>query len=69
MFIKNIFNVKNYKGLEDGFKVEFDEITYIVGDNAREKDDFNNFLKDIVLDYPKIIKIQSNALTAARNNL
>lgn len=37
MFIKNIFNVKNYKGLEDGFKVEFDEITYIVGDNAKNK--------------------------------
>ena len=30
MFIKNIFNVKNYKGLEDGFKVQFDDITYIV---------------------------------------
>lgn len=37
MFIKNIFNVKNYKGLEDGFKVEFDESTYIVGDNAKNK--------------------------------
>ncbi len=37
MFIKNIFNVKNYKGLEDGFKVQFDDITYIVGDNAKNK--------------------------------
>ena len=37
MIIKNIFNVKNYKGLEDGFKVQFDDITYIVGDNAKNK--------------------------------
>lgn len=37
MVIKNIFNVKNYKGLEDGFKIEFDDITYIVGDNAKNK--------------------------------
>lgn len=37
MFIKNIFNVINYKGLENGFKVDFDDITYIVGDNAKNK--------------------------------
>src|SRR5574344_1938277 len=37
MYIKNIFNVKNYKGLDDGFKVKFDDITYIIGDNAKNK--------------------------------
>lgn len=37
MVIKNIFNVKNYKGLEDGFKMQFDDITYIVGDNGKNK--------------------------------
>lgn len=37
MFIKNVFNVINYKGLENGFKVDFDDITYIVGDNAKNK--------------------------------
>lgn len=37
MVIKNIFNVKNYKGLVDGFKVQFDDITYIIGDNAKNK--------------------------------
>lgn len=37
MYIKNIFNVKNYKGLENNFKVEFDDVTYIVGDNAKCK--------------------------------
>ena len=53
-----------------GTRSKFNQCTLdIVGDNAREKDDFNNFLKDIVLDYPKIIKIQSNELTVARNNL
>lgn len=37
MYIKNIFNVKNYKGLNDGFKVQFEDITYIIGDNAKNK--------------------------------
>lgn len=37
MYIKNIFNVKNYKGLPDGFKTNFEEVTYIVGDNAKNK--------------------------------
>ena len=37
MYIKNIFNVINYKGLPDGYKADFDNITYIVGDNAKIK--------------------------------
>ena len=37
MVIKNIFNIKNYKGLPDGFKVNFEDITYIIGDNAKNK--------------------------------
>ena len=37
MYIKNIFNVINYKGLEDGISVEFENITYILGDNAKLK--------------------------------
>lgn len=37
MIIKNIFNVKNYKGLEDDFRVDFGDITYIIGDNAKNK--------------------------------
>lgn len=37
MYIKNIFNVKNYKGLPDGFKTNFEEVTYIIGDNAKNK--------------------------------
>ena len=37
MYIKNIFYVKNYKGLEDGFNINFNDITYIVGDNAKNK--------------------------------
>ena len=37
MYIKNIFNVRNYKGLEDGFNISFSDITYIVGDNAKNK--------------------------------
>lgn len=37
MYIKNVFNIKNYKGLPDGFKTNFEDITYIVGDNAKNK--------------------------------
>lgn len=37
MFIKNIFNVKNFKGLQDGARINFDNITYIIGDNAKNK--------------------------------
>lgn len=37
MYIKNIFNVRNYKGLEDEFNISFSDITYIVGDNAKNK--------------------------------
>lgn len=37
MLIKNVFNIKNYKGLEDGSKIDFEDITYIIGDNAKNK--------------------------------
>lgn len=37
MVIKNIFNIKNYKGLPDGIKINFEDTTYIVGDNAKNK--------------------------------
>ena len=37
MYIKNIFNVRNYKGLDDGFNINFSDITYIIGDNAKNK--------------------------------
>lgn len=37
MYIKNIFNIINYKGLEDNFSVNFDDVTYIIGDNAKRK--------------------------------
>ena len=37
MYIKNIFNIINYKGLPDGYRANFDDITYIIGDNAKNK--------------------------------
>lgn len=53
-----------------GTKSKFAQSTLdVVGDNAKDKDSFNAFLRDLILDYPKIIKIQSNELTVARNNL
>lgn len=68
--LKMTLSFDNCEYFKVGTRSKFNQCTLdIVGDNAREKDDFNNFLKDIVLDYPKIIKIQSNELTVARNNL
>ena len=37
MYIKNIFDVRNYKGLQDGFRINFEDTTYIIGDNAKNK--------------------------------
>lgn len=38
MIIKSINNTYGYKGLPDGFHVNFDdEITYVVGDNFKTK--------------------------------
>lgn len=37
MFIKNIFNVNNFKGLSNNYRVDFEDITYLVGDNAKNK--------------------------------
>lgn len=38
MIIKSINNVIGYKGIPDGFKMDFDEkLTYIIGDNAKTK--------------------------------
>ena len=38
MIIKSINNTYGYKGLPDGFHIEFDdEVTYVVGDNFKTK--------------------------------
>lgn len=37
MYIKNVYNVVNYKGLENNFSANFKDITYIIGDNAKCK--------------------------------
>ena len=41
----------------------------VVGDNAKQKEDFTNFMRELILNFPKLIKIQSNELTVARSNL
>lgn len=41
----------------------------IVGESYKNKEDFNNFLKSVIIDFPKLIKIESNELTVARNTL
>lgn len=62
------FDICEY--IKVGSKSKFAQNTLdVVGDNAKAKDEFNTFLRDLILDYPKIIKIQSNELTVARNSL
>lgn len=79
---RDSYRVVNNKGLKmtlsfdaceyikTGTKSKFSQFTLdVVGDNAKQKEDFTGFLKDLILEYPKIIKIQSNELSVARNNL
>lgn len=79
---RDSYRVVNNKGLKStlsfdiceyskvGTKSRFSQETLdIVGDNAKAKDEFNEFLRSVILEYPKIIKIQSNELTVARANL
>ena len=37
MYIKKVYNVVNYKGLENNFSIDFKDTTYIIGDNAKCK--------------------------------
>ena len=37
MYIKNIYNIRNFKGIPNGFRVNFSDTTYILGDNAKNK--------------------------------
>jgi len=41
----------------------------IVCESYRNPDDFGIFLKSVIRDYPQLIKIENNELTAARNNI
>lgn len=41
----------------------------IVCESARNPNDFDIFLKTVIRDFPQLIKIESNELTLARNNL
>ena len=76
------YRVVNNKGLKS--TLSFDDVTYIniktrkkfsqqtldiMGSSIKSKEDFVQFLKLIVLDYPKLIRIENNELTVARNNL
>ena len=53
-----------------GTKSKFAQNTLdVVGDNAKQKEDFTSFMREIILNFPKLIKIQSNELTVARSSL
>ena len=41
----------------------------VVGEKSDNKDEFNNFLRQLVIECPKLIKIESNELAVARNGL
>ncbi len=41
----------------------------IVGENYKKKEDFQIFLKSVIRDFPKLIKLDSNELTVARKSL
>ena len=41
----------------------------VVCETTKGNDDFKILLHSLIRDYPKLIKIESNELTVARNNL
>lgn len=41
----------------------------VIGEKSQSKEDFNEFLRQVVIECPKLIKIESNELTVARNGL
>lgn len=76
------YRVVNNKGLKT--TMSFEDCTYfdcntrakfsqssveVVGEKSDNKDEFNNFLRQLVIECPKLIKIESNELTVARNGL
>ena len=76
------YRVVNNKGLkttiafedcnyfECGSKSKFAQASLeVVGEKAVSKDEFNEFLRQLVIECPKIIKIESNELAVARNGL
>ena len=76
------YRVVNNKGLkttiafedcnyfECGGKSKFAQASLeVIGEKAVSKDEFNEFLRQLVIECPKIIKIESNELAVARNGL
>ena len=76
------YRVVNNKGLKT--TIAFEDCNYfdcnakakfaqasleVVGEKVASRDEFNEFLRQLVIDCPKLIKIESNELSVARNNL
>lgn len=76
------YRVVNNKGLKT--TIAFEDCNYfdcssrakfsqssleVIGEKSDNKDDFNDFLRQLVIECPKLIKIESNELTVARNGL
>lgn len=56
--------------IKTGTKSKFKQpVLDIVCDSYRLKDIFEPFLKDIIIDYPQLIKLKNNELTIARENI
>ena len=79
---RDSYRVVNNKGLK--MTISFDIAEYskatshhkvsqptldVVCESYKDRDDFKIFLHDLVLENPKLIKIESNELTVARKNL
>ena len=62
------FDTNLYNSMLTGSKFSQESLD-VVCDSYQTKDDFTNFLRQFVLDYPKLIKIDSNELAYARKNL
>ena len=68
--LKTTIAFEDCKYFECGGRSKFAQASLeIVGEKSQSKEDFEEFLRQVVIECPKLIKIESNERTVARNGL
>lgn len=68
--LKTTISFEDCNYFECGSRSKFSQASVeVVGEKAVSKDEFNEFLRQLVIECPKLIKIESNELAVARNGL
>ncbi len=68
--LKTTISFEDCTYLENGKRSKFSQSSLeVLAESVQSKDDFNEFLRHIVIECPKLIKIENNELTVARKGL